>query len=76
MLPAHTGDPVAFDERAVSARLEEVERWLSGWLISESALVPQPVVFLGLAIAVIAEDTKNAKLYFQKHSLRTLRSTA
>jgi glyoxylase-like metal-dependent hydrolase (beta-lactamase superfamily II) len=39
VLPAHTSDPVAFDGRAVSARLDEVERWLSGWLISESAFV-------------------------------------
>jgi glyoxylase-like metal-dependent hydrolase (beta-lactamase superfamily II) len=39
VLPAHTSDPAAFDGKAVSARLDEVERWLSGWLISESAFV-------------------------------------
>jgi glyoxylase-like metal-dependent hydrolase (beta-lactamase superfamily II) len=39
VLPAHTSDPVAFDGRAVSARIDEIEGWLAGWLISESAFV-------------------------------------
>ena len=43
VLPAHTSDPVAFDGRAVSARLDEIERWLSGWLVSESAFVERLV---------------------------------
>lgn len=39
VLPAHTSDPVAFDGNAVAARIDEIERWLSGWLVSESAFV-------------------------------------
>ncbi len=39
VLPTHTSDPVAFDGKAISARLDEIERWLSGWLTSESAFV-------------------------------------
>jgi glyoxylase-like metal-dependent hydrolase (beta-lactamase superfamily II)/rhodanese-related sulfurtransferase len=39
VLPAHTGEPIAFDGRAVAARLGDVAEWLSGWLSSESAFV-------------------------------------
>jgi glyoxylase-like metal-dependent hydrolase (beta-lactamase superfamily II) len=39
VLPAHASEPIAFDGRAVAARLDEVATWLSGWLVSESAFV-------------------------------------
>jgi glyoxylase-like metal-dependent hydrolase (beta-lactamase superfamily II) len=39
VLPAHTSEPVAFDGRAVGARLDDVATWLSGWKVSESAFV-------------------------------------
>ncbi len=39
VLPAHASEPIAFDGRAVAARLGEVATWLSGWLVSESAFV-------------------------------------
>lgn len=39
VLPAHTGEPIAFDGRAVAAPLRDVESWLSGWLASEAAFV-------------------------------------
>lgn len=39
VLPGHTSEPIAFDGRAVSARLPEVAMWLSGWLVSESEFV-------------------------------------
>jgi glyoxylase-like metal-dependent hydrolase (beta-lactamase superfamily II) len=39
VLPAHTSEPIAFDGRAVAARLDEVATWLSGWVVSESAFV-------------------------------------
>jgi glyoxylase-like metal-dependent hydrolase (beta-lactamase superfamily II) len=39
VLPAHTSEPVAFDGRAIAARLDDVTSWLSGWLTSESAFV-------------------------------------
>jgi glyoxylase-like metal-dependent hydrolase (beta-lactamase superfamily II)/rhodanese-related sulfurtransferase len=39
VLPAHTSEPIAFDRRAVAARLDDVSRWLSGWAVSESAFV-------------------------------------
>jgi glyoxylase-like metal-dependent hydrolase (beta-lactamase superfamily II) len=39
VLPAHTSEPIAFDGRAVAARLGDVAGWLSGWLSSESAFV-------------------------------------
>ena len=39
VLPAHTGEPVAFDGRAVAARMGEVTAWLGEWLASESAFV-------------------------------------
>jgi glyoxylase-like metal-dependent hydrolase (beta-lactamase superfamily II) len=39
VLPGHTSEPIAFDGRAVSARLGEVAMWLSGWLVSESEFV-------------------------------------
>jgi hypothetical protein len=39
VLPAHASEPIAFDGRAVVARLDEVATWLSGWLTSESAFV-------------------------------------
>jgi glyoxylase-like metal-dependent hydrolase (beta-lactamase superfamily II) len=39
VLPAHASEPIAFDERAIAARLGDVDRWLSAWLESESAFV-------------------------------------
>jgi glyoxylase-like metal-dependent hydrolase (beta-lactamase superfamily II)/rhodanese-related sulfurtransferase len=39
VLPAHTGEPVAFDGRVVGAPLEEIDGWLNGWLTSESTFV-------------------------------------
>jgi glyoxylase-like metal-dependent hydrolase (beta-lactamase superfamily II) len=39
VLPAHTGEPIAFDGRAVSATLKEVTAWLAEWLTSESGFV-------------------------------------
>jgi glyoxylase-like metal-dependent hydrolase (beta-lactamase superfamily II) len=39
VLPGHTSEPIAFDGRAVSARLDEVAIWLAGWLGSESEFV-------------------------------------
>jgi glyoxylase-like metal-dependent hydrolase (beta-lactamase superfamily II) len=39
VLPAHTSEPIAFDGRAVVARLDDVARWLPGWMASESAFV-------------------------------------
>jgi glyoxylase-like metal-dependent hydrolase (beta-lactamase superfamily II) len=39
VLPAHTSEPIAFDGRAVAARLGDVAAWLSGWLSTESVFV-------------------------------------
>jgi glyoxylase-like metal-dependent hydrolase (beta-lactamase superfamily II) len=39
VLAAHTSEPIAFDGRAVVARLDDVATWLSGWMVSESAFV-------------------------------------
>lgn len=39
VLPAHASEPIAFDGRAVAARLDEVAAWLSEWVASESAFV-------------------------------------
>lgn len=39
VLPGHTSEPVAFDGRPVAATLTEIDRWLSGWLISNVAFV-------------------------------------
>jgi glyoxylase-like metal-dependent hydrolase (beta-lactamase superfamily II) len=39
VLPAHTSEPIAFDGRAVVARLDDVATWLSRWVVSESAFV-------------------------------------
>jgi glyoxylase-like metal-dependent hydrolase (beta-lactamase superfamily II) len=39
VLPAHTGQPVAFDGRAIQGRLSDIEQWLSHWLESEDAFI-------------------------------------
>jgi glyoxylase-like metal-dependent hydrolase (beta-lactamase superfamily II) len=39
VLPAHASEPIAFDRRPVAATLGEIEKWLSGWLASESEFV-------------------------------------
>ena len=39
VLPAHTSEPIAFDGRPIAARMSDVDRWLAGWLTSESAFV-------------------------------------
>jgi glyoxylase-like metal-dependent hydrolase (beta-lactamase superfamily II) len=54
VLPAHASEPIAFDGRAVAARLGDVALWLTGWLTSEptfvervtSALPPTPPNFV------------------------------
>ncbi len=43
VLPAHAGDPIAFDGRAVSAPMSAVAAWLSEWLSSKSAFVERVV---------------------------------
>ncbi len=39
VLPGHAGEPIAFDGCAIAAPLAEIEIWLSGWMVSESAFV-------------------------------------
>ena len=39
VLPAHAGEPIAFDGRPVAARMADVDGWLAGWLTSESGFV-------------------------------------
>jgi len=39
VLPAHTGEPIAFDGRPVAAEMTEIATWLSNWLASEAAFV-------------------------------------
>ncbi len=39
VLAAHASEPIAFDGRAVAARLGDLETWLSGWLATEDAFV-------------------------------------
>jgi glyoxylase-like metal-dependent hydrolase (beta-lactamase superfamily II)/rhodanese-related sulfurtransferase len=39
VLPAHASDPIAFDGRAIAARIGDVTPWLSQWTASESAFV-------------------------------------
>jgi glyoxylase-like metal-dependent hydrolase (beta-lactamase superfamily II) len=39
VLPAHAGEPIAFDGRPVAAEIGEIGTWLSGWLASEAAFV-------------------------------------
>jgi glyoxylase-like metal-dependent hydrolase (beta-lactamase superfamily II) len=39
VLPAHAGEPIAFDGRPVAAEMAAVATWLSGWLASEAAFV-------------------------------------
>jgi glyoxylase-like metal-dependent hydrolase (beta-lactamase superfamily II) len=39
VLPAHAGQPLAFDGRPVLGRLTEIERWLSQWLVSEDIFI-------------------------------------
>jgi glyoxylase-like metal-dependent hydrolase (beta-lactamase superfamily II)/rhodanese-related sulfurtransferase len=39
VLPAHTGQPVAFDGRPIQARISEIEQWLSRWLVSEDSFI-------------------------------------
>jgi glyoxylase-like metal-dependent hydrolase (beta-lactamase superfamily II) len=39
VLPGHTSEPIAFDGRAVDARLGDVAKWLSAWTVSEPAFV-------------------------------------
>ena len=43
VLPAHTGEQVAFDGRPVMSRMSTIEKWLGGWLVSESAFVDRVV---------------------------------
>jgi glyoxylase-like metal-dependent hydrolase (beta-lactamase superfamily II) len=39
VLPAHASEPIAFDGRAVAAKVSEIATWLSKWLASEAAFV-------------------------------------
>jgi glyoxylase-like metal-dependent hydrolase (beta-lactamase superfamily II)/rhodanese-related sulfurtransferase len=43
VLPGHASEPVPFDGRAVSARVDEVAVWLSEWMRSEEAFVDRVV---------------------------------
>jgi glyoxylase-like metal-dependent hydrolase (beta-lactamase superfamily II)/rhodanese-related sulfurtransferase len=43
VLPAHASEPVAFDGRAISARIRDIAAWLSDWLVSEPAFVARVV---------------------------------
>jgi glyoxylase-like metal-dependent hydrolase (beta-lactamase superfamily II) len=36
VVPAHTSEPVAFDERPIAATLRDIDVWLAAWLASES----------------------------------------
>jgi glyoxylase-like metal-dependent hydrolase (beta-lactamase superfamily II) len=55
VLPAHAGEPVAFDGRPVAARLGDIEAWLAGWLASESRFVERITSNLPPAPANTAE---------------------
>jgi hypothetical protein len=39
VLAAHASEPIAFDGQPITASLSDVGRWLSGWLMSETAFV-------------------------------------
>jgi len=39
VLPAHTGQPVAFDGRAIHGRISDIDHWLSQWLVSEDSFI-------------------------------------
>ena len=39
VLPGHTSEPIAFDNRAIAAPLRAIDTWLSAWLTSESSFV-------------------------------------
>ena len=39
VLPGHSSEPIAFDEQAIVSPMNDVARWLSSWLESESAFV-------------------------------------
>jgi hypothetical protein len=39
VLPAHASEPIAFDGRPIAARMDDINRWLAGWLTSESGFV-------------------------------------
>lgn len=39
VLPAHAGEPVPFDGRLIAAPMNDVSRWLSDWIASESTFV-------------------------------------
>ena len=39
VLPGHASEPIAFDGQAVVSPMNDVARWLSAWLTSESAFV-------------------------------------
>ena len=46
ILPAHASEPIAFDGRAIAARLATVHNWLAEWLVSEDAFVDRVVARL------------------------------
>lgn len=39
VLPGHSSEPIAFDKQAIVSPMNDVARWLSPWLESESAFV-------------------------------------
>jgi glyoxylase-like metal-dependent hydrolase (beta-lactamase superfamily II) len=39
VLPAHASEPIPFDRRPVAARIGDINRWLTDWLVSETAFV-------------------------------------
>ena len=43
VLPAHTSEPIAFDGRAVAARMGDIDPWLGEWLSSEQTFVDRVV---------------------------------
>jgi len=43
VLPAHTNEPVAFDGQPITARVADVDTWLTEWLSSEDAFIERVV---------------------------------
>jgi glyoxylase-like metal-dependent hydrolase (beta-lactamase superfamily II) len=43
LLPAHTNQPVAFDNHAIASTIAEADQWLGPWLSSESGFIERLV---------------------------------
>jgi glyoxylase-like metal-dependent hydrolase (beta-lactamase superfamily II)/rhodanese-related sulfurtransferase len=39
VLPAHASEPIAFDGWPIAAPMDDIDRWLAGWLTSEAGFV-------------------------------------